>query len=125
MTLQEAARRLNCTHQLISNIERGSNTTVDRLDELSTFLGLRAFVTVYDPALERVSTMTPEEAAVIDTMRALSPRRRMLVERLAMISERLSEDMVGALLALVANAEQQQRGRRGKAGGLDPAGDVK
>lgn len=125
MTLQEAARRLNCTHQLISNIERGSNTTVDRLDELSTFLGLRAFVTVYDPALERVSTMTPEEAAVIDTMRALSPRRRMLVERLAMISERLSEDMVGALLALVANAEQQQRGQRSKAGGLDPVGDVK
>lgn len=121
--MEDIGAAVGVSHQAISKIERGGNTTVARLDALADALGAEAFATVYDPAIERVLLAAPEDADLLESLQHLPPRRRMLVERLAVVAGGMSDDVVGALLAIVAAAELKNRSRR--APGADAASNSK
>lgn len=112
LTLKEVGRKVTCSYQQVANIETYKNTTVSRLDEVAAAVGLEVHIAAFDPAVEDVRVITPEQAQLLDALAKLPARRKMLVERLATVTTWVSDEMIGALLALVSGAEREHLSQR-------------
>lgn len=90
-TLKDAAERAGMSFQTLSDIEKGANTTVKRLNDLVLVLGLDVRVDV------RPIGDLPESLDVSD----VPADRRSLVLRLAETASALTGDQVDVLLHLL------------------------
>lgn len=91
LTLRDVAARAGVSYQLLSQIENGANTTLDRLEDLAAVLDLR-FRAVLEPR---------EEPPVNLDLTHVRPDRRAVVQRFADIISGVPRQEVDVLVHLL------------------------
>lgn len=106
LTLKELARRAGLSFSQIAMIERGGNTTIERLDLLATALGCEMHIALYDPRESRAVVLNPEVAEAAELIAQASPTTQDLLLALASVADQVRPEVRDMLLALVKRLER-------------------
>lgn len=106
LTLKELARRAGLSFSQIAMIERGGNTTIERLDLLATALGCEMHIALYDPRERRAVVLDPEVAEAAERIALASPTTQDLLLALASVADQMRPEVRDMLVALVKRLER-------------------
>lgn len=111
LTLKDLAKRAGVSFSVVGHIERGGNTTLERLDALAAAVGAEIYVAVYDPAESAPRVLNAMQSDFIDAVDSMSPNERGLLVGLAHELHEMGPELRDLLAVMVERAKSQRTRR--------------